>query len=134
MEKHNGIDSKFRFVILASKRAKQLLHGDKPKVKTKSRNLIRIAQEEVRLGLVGYEITEPKGEEIRASEDEGFIGEAIGEEEIEEESIPVAKDEGLKDEEKFKDDEEESEIEEEEEETTDDDEETEEEDEREEED
>jgi len=50
------IDSKFRYVIIASKRAKQLLKGAKPKVKTRSRNLIRIAQEEVNRGLIQYEI------------------------------------------------------------------------------
>jgi DNA-directed RNA polymerase omega subunit len=82
----NGIDSKFRFVILAAKRAKQLLHGDKPKIKTKAKNPIRIAQEEVRFGAVEYDIVEPKVEEAREPEDEGFIGEVIGgEEEVEEE-------------------------------------------------
>jgi len=82
----NGIDSKFRFVILAAKRAKQLLHGDKPKIKTKAKNPIRIAQEEVRFGAVDYDIVEPKFEETREPEDEGFIGEVIGgEEEVEEE-------------------------------------------------
>lgn len=78
MKAFGDIDSKFRFVILASKRAKQLLQGDKPKVKSKSRNLIRIAQDEVRSGLVEYEIIEPKIEETPEKEDEGFIGEEIG--------------------------------------------------------
>ncbi len=92
MSKDNGIDSKFRFVILASKRAKQLLHGDKPRIKTKSRNPIRIAQEEVRMGTVGYDIVEPKAEEMHEPEDNGFIGEVIGgEEEAEEESRAKAK-------------------------------------------
>lgn len=86
MNPTNGIDSKFRFVILAAKRAKQLLHGDKPKIKTKAKNPIRIAQEEVRFGAVDYDIVEPKFEETREPEDEGFIGEVIGgEEEVEEE-------------------------------------------------
>lgn len=86
MNPTNGIDSKFRFVILAAKRAKQLLHGDKPKIKTKAKNPIRIAQEEVRFGAVEYDIVEPKVEEAREPEDEGFIGEVIGgEEEVEEE-------------------------------------------------
>lgn len=52
----NKPDSRFQFVILAAKRAKQLLKGAKPKIKTKSRNPIRIAQEEVRLGLIDFEI------------------------------------------------------------------------------
>jgi len=57
------IDSKFRYVIIASKRAKQLLKGAKPKVKTRTRNLIRIAQEEVKRGLIQYEIRAPQEEE-----------------------------------------------------------------------
>jgi DNA-directed RNA polymerase omega subunit len=56
LQTYGKIDSKFRFVILASKRAKQLLRGAKVKVKTKSRNPIRIAQVEVKAGLVDYEI------------------------------------------------------------------------------
>jgi DNA-directed RNA polymerase omega subunit len=56
LQTYGKIDSKFRFVILASKRAKQLLKGSKVKVKTKSRNPIRIAQVEVKAGLVDYEI------------------------------------------------------------------------------
>jgi len=86
----NGIDSKFRFVILAAKRAKQLLHGDKPKIRTKAKNPIRIAQEEVRFGAVEYDIVEPKVEEILEPEDEGFIGEVIGGEEEPEEKIQKA--------------------------------------------
>lgn len=78
MERYGNLDSKFRFVILASKRAKQLLQGAKPKIKTKSKNLIRIAQAEVMAGLVDYEIIQPKKEESREAEDI-FIGEEIGE-------------------------------------------------------
>ena len=79
MERYGDLDSKFRFVILAAKRAKQLLQGSKPKIKTKSKNLIRIAQAEVRAGLIDYEIIQPKKEE--AHEAEGiFIGEEIREE------------------------------------------------------
>lgn len=71
-------ESRFQFVILAAKRAKQLLKGAKPKIKTKSRNPIRIAQEEVRLGLIDYEILptpelpeEPQSEEILLPEEPG---------------------------------------------------------------
>ena len=71
------LDSKFRFVILAAKRAKQLLHGSKPKIKSKSKNLIRVAQQEVRDGLVDYELVELKKEEILEPTEEGFIGEEI---------------------------------------------------------
>ena len=56
MDTYGNIDSKFRFVILAAKRAKQLLRGSKPKLRTKTRNLIRIAQLEVQAGTVEYDI------------------------------------------------------------------------------
>jgi DNA-directed RNA polymerase omega subunit len=58
------VDSKFRFVHLASKRAKMLLKGSKPKIKTKSKNPIRIAQTEVREGLVDFEIIKTAKEEV----------------------------------------------------------------------
>lgn len=87
MKIYTEIDSKFRFVILVSKRAKQLLHGARPKVKSKSKNPIRVALNEVRSGLVDYEIIEPIIEEVHVPKEEGFIGEEIGiKEEIEEEA------------------------------------------------
>ena len=60
MEKYGKIDSKFRFVILASKRAKQILRGAKVKIKSRSRNPIRIAQIEVKEGLIDYEVLQSK--------------------------------------------------------------------------
>jgi DNA-directed RNA polymerase subunit K/omega len=75
---YGDLDSKFRFVILASKRAKQLLQGSKPKIKTKSKNLIQVAQKEVRQRLIDYEIVQPKAEEFHGIEDEAFIGEELG--------------------------------------------------------
>ncbi len=84
------IDSKFRFVIVAAKRAKQLIRGSKPRIKSKSKNPIRIAQLEVTKGLVNYDIIEPKKEQVRKPEEEGFIGEKIRDEGEE----PIKKDEG----------------------------------------
>lgn len=78
MKAYGDLDSKFRFVILASKRAKQLLQGAKPKIKTKSKNLIQIAQKEVKQRLIDYEIVQPKAEEFQGIEDEAFIGEELG--------------------------------------------------------
>ncbi len=87
MKIYGGLDSKFRFVILAAKRARQLLGGAKPKIKSKSKNPIRIAQKEVQEGLIDYELVEIKKEEIREPAEEGFIGEeiAVGLEAMEEE-------------------------------------------------
>jgi len=77
LKTYRDFDSKFRFVIVASKRAKQLLKGSKPKIKSKSKNLIRIAQEEVLQGLVEYEIVDSSSEELQVSEADMFIGEEL---------------------------------------------------------
>ncbi len=77
MKTSTEIDSKFRFVIVAAKRAKQLIRGSKPRIKSKSKNPIRIAQQEVTKGLVSYDIIEPKKEQVRTPEEEDFIGEKI---------------------------------------------------------
>ncbi|MFQ6082990.1 MAG: DNA-directed RNA polymerase subunit omega [Candidatus Aminicenantia bacterium] len=55
MKELNGIDSKYRFVIFAAQRGKQLLKGAKPKIESESKNLIRIAQEEIARGVIKYE-------------------------------------------------------------------------------
>ena len=78
MRAYGDLDSKFRFVILASKRAKQLLQGAKPKIRAKSKNLIQVAQYEVKQRLIHYEIVQPKLEAFHAPEDEAFIGEELG--------------------------------------------------------
>ncbi len=98
MRSYGDLDSKFRFVILASKRAKQLLAGAKPKIRVKSKNLIQIAQNEVKERLIDYEIIQPKDEAFHAPEDEAFIGEelAIGEQKILKEVPKVAKEKAVK--------------------------------------
>jgi len=73
---YGDVDSKFKFVIITSKRAKELLKGAKPKIKSKAKSLIRIAQEEVREGLIDYEIV-PKKKEEEPEPEEEFIGEEI---------------------------------------------------------
>jgi len=80
LNRFGNIDSKFRFVILASKRAKQLLKGAKPKIKTKSKNPIRLAQIEVRSGVIEYEILPTKKEEFQEQEDRVFVGEGLHDE------------------------------------------------------
>ncbi|MFW6131871.1 MAG: DNA-directed RNA polymerase subunit omega [Candidatus Aminicenantaceae bacterium] len=77
MKKYGDIDSKFRYIILSAKRASMLLKGARPKIKTKSKNMIRIAQEEVRKGLIDYEFIQPSKTESLKTEDEAFIGEEI---------------------------------------------------------
>lgn len=79
MEHFGKIDSKFRFVILASKRAKQLLRGAKPKVRSKSRNPIRLAQQELLEGAVDYEILQSKKDDELQPEEQVLAVDAGGE-------------------------------------------------------
>lgn len=53
------VDSKFRFVHVAARRARQLQAGAQPLIHTVSRKPTRIAQEEVLGGLIPYEIIAP---------------------------------------------------------------------------
>jgi len=57
------IDSKFRFILVAAERAKQLQNGAPPRVNVTSRKPSFIATREVEAGLVPYEILEEAQEE-----------------------------------------------------------------------
>ena len=67
MEELKFIDSKFRFAILAAKRAKQIIAGSKKRVEISAENPLTIAIEELIQGKVGFEIL-----------DENFIDEELG--------------------------------------------------------
>lgn len=92
MDMFGNIDSKYRFIILASKRAKQLLKGAKPKIQGRSKSLIRIAQAEVRSGLIEYEIIPPSMDDLPEREERVFVGAGIADEAGDSESL-AAKDE-----------------------------------------
>ena len=51
--------STYRFIIVAAKRARQLQGGARPVLPTSSKKPTIIAMEEVRRGLVKYELTGP---------------------------------------------------------------------------
>lgn len=55
MELPQNMDSKFRFILVAAKRARQLQAGAKPLIQTASKKVTRIAQQEVGSGLVPFE-------------------------------------------------------------------------------
>lgn len=113
LKDYGNFDSKFRFVIVASKRAKELLKGAKPRIKAKSKNPIRIAQNEVRMGLVDYDIVRAKREESPPEEQRVLLPDEVSAEaEIEEEERK--KDELTREEEEEEGEEEEIEIDEEE--------------------
>jgi DNA-directed RNA polymerase subunit omega len=54
-----AFDSKFRFILVAAKRARQLQAGARPLVQTQTKKLTKVAQMEVEAGLVPVEILEP---------------------------------------------------------------------------
>ena len=56
--KIGSIDSKFRYIIVAAKRTRQLQAGSKPMVGGQGRKFTRIAMEEVSAGLVKFDLTE----------------------------------------------------------------------------
>ncbi len=87
MDAFGNIDSKYRFIIIAAKRAKQLLRGAKPKVQGKSRNPIRIAQTEVRSGLIEYEIIPARMDEVPEREERVFVGGGIPDEAVESDGL-----------------------------------------------
>lgn len=93
MDAFGNIDSKYRFIILAAKRAKQLLKGAKPKIQGKSKNPIRIAQTEVRSGLIEYEIIPTHMEEVPEREERVFVGGGIPDESLESDAKDVSDEE-----------------------------------------
>ncbi len=89
MDQFGNIDSKYRFIILASKRAKQLLKGAKPKIKGKSKSLIRIAEAEVRAGLIEYEIIPARMDDVPERDERVFVGAGIADDHGEAEGLAV---------------------------------------------
>jgi DNA-directed RNA polymerase subunit omega len=51
-----NIGSKYRFIIIAADRAKQLQNKAKPKIKVRSTKPAYVAIREVEAGLIGFEI------------------------------------------------------------------------------
>jgi DNA-directed RNA polymerase omega subunit len=52
------VDSKFRFITVASQRAKQIQNGAKPRVESKTRKPTRVAIEEVMANAISWEMRE----------------------------------------------------------------------------
>jgi DNA-directed RNA polymerase subunit K/omega len=71
LESYKDLDSKYKFILLVSKRARQLLKGAKPKIKSKSKSLIRIAQEEVKKGVIDFRVIDEDEREKKGKKKEG---------------------------------------------------------------
>jgi DNA-directed RNA polymerase subunit omega len=55
--KSQSIDSKYRKILIAAKRSKQIQKGARPRVNLTNSKPTRIALEEVERGLVNFEVT-----------------------------------------------------------------------------
>jgi len=56
MDVPQGVDSKFRLILVAAKRARQLQSGARPMVQAPSRKATKVAQLELGAGLVPFEV------------------------------------------------------------------------------
>ncbi len=54
MDLINGFDSNYRYVLVAARRARQLLSGARPTIETGARKPCKIAMEEIRAGKVKW--------------------------------------------------------------------------------
>jgi len=58
MEPTKEFDSKYRYILVAARRARQLQGGANALVETSSRKACRIAQDEIQAGKVSYVVPE----------------------------------------------------------------------------
>jgi DNA-directed RNA polymerase omega subunit len=65
-----GIDSRFRYVLLVSKRAEQIIQGSQPKMRSKHAKATRIAMEEIEKKHVKWQLTPPVEETTALEETE----------------------------------------------------------------
>mgnify|MGYP003352858356 FL=1 len=68
-------DSKFRQILVAAKRARQVQSGAKPLVLTQARKPTRIAQDELRGGVLPYEIVTTMSTDSGPESAESGVGE-----------------------------------------------------------
>ena len=55
-----NVESKFRLVHIAARRAEQLVQGARPKIDSKHAKVTRVALEEVNLDLVRWQLSSPE--------------------------------------------------------------------------
>ncbi|HVR39141.1 MAG TPA: DNA-directed RNA polymerase subunit omega [Thermoanaerobaculia bacterium] len=53
------MDSKFRYVLLVSKRAEQLIQGAQPKARTRHAKPTRVAMEEIERNVIKWQLAPP---------------------------------------------------------------------------
>lgn len=58
-----GVKSRFRYVLLVSKRAEQLIQGSMPKIQTRHKKPTKVARLELAQGAFKWELTPPPPDE-----------------------------------------------------------------------
>ena len=65
-----GIDSKFRYVLLVSKRAEQLIQGAQARTKSRHAKPTRVAMEEIEKNVIKWQMTAPVEDDATALDNE----------------------------------------------------------------
>lgn len=60
MDLIQGFDSNYRYVLVAARRARQLLSGARPQIETSTRKPCKVAMEEIQAGKVKWDSEEPR--------------------------------------------------------------------------
>ena len=60
MTPEHGLDSNFRYVVMAARRARQLQNGSQPLIDSRSNKACRVAQEEIAAGKVKAAAQQPR--------------------------------------------------------------------------
>jgi DNA-directed RNA polymerase subunit omega len=63
MDLPQGIDSKFRLILVAAKRARQLQSGARPLIQAPTKKATKVAQLELGAGLVPFEVQQPPSDD-----------------------------------------------------------------------
>ena len=76
MKPVDGFDSKYRYILVAARRARQLRNGAQPVVEPHSQKACRIAEEEINAGKVKWVVPPPTPATVEAVEEptSGTVG------------------------------------------------------------
>jgi len=76
MKPVDGFDSKYRYVLVAARRARQIQNGAQPVVEPHSHKACRIAEEEINAGKVKWTLTSPSATPSEAASEatSGTVG------------------------------------------------------------
>ena len=72
----DGFDSKYRYVLVAARRARQLQNGARPVIEPRSGKACRIAEEEINAGKVKWVVPEP--DKTPAGVADELLSQAVG--------------------------------------------------------